>query len=75
MEIDPATRRSLEITRTLFGDRRSLLAAIDQTITAGGARLLAQRIGHLWRTLRPSTGGLISWFATTPDLSDTFAAA
>jgi len=45
MEIDAATRRSLELTRTQQGDRAgSLLAAIDQTITAAGARLLAQRL-------------------------------
>ena len=45
MEIDAATRRSLELTRTQQGDRAgSLLAAIDLTITAAGARLLAQRL-------------------------------
>jgi DNA mismatch repair protein MutS len=45
LEIDPATRRNLELTRTLSGERPgSLLAAIDQTMTAAGARLLA---GHL----------------------------
>ncbi|MGO1080397.1 DNA mismatch repair protein MutS [Inquilinus sp. CA228] len=45
MEIDVATRRNLELTRTLSGDRRgSLLAAIDRTVTGPGARLLA---GHL----------------------------
>ncbi len=45
MEIDPATRRNLEITRTLTGERGgSLLAAIDRTVTGPGARLLAQRL-------------------------------
>ncbi|WP_395682822.1 DNA mismatch repair protein MutS [Inquilinus sp.] len=45
MEIDVATRRNLELTRTMSGDRRgSLLAAIDRTVTGPGARLLA---GHL----------------------------
>ena len=45
MEIDPATRRSLEITRTLDGSRAgSLLAAVDFTATASGARLLADRL-------------------------------
>ena len=74
MEIDPATRRSLEITRTLSGDRQgSLLAAIDQTITAGGARLLAQRIGAPLADAAAINRrlDLVSWFATTPDLSDT----
>jgi len=45
LEIDPATRRNLELTRTLSGERQgSLLSAIDQSVTAAGARLLA---GHL----------------------------
>jgi DNA mismatch repair protein MutS len=43
--IDAATRANLELVRTLGGDRRgSLLAAIDCTVTAGGSRLLAQRL-------------------------------
>nr|WP_119680452.1 DNA mismatch repair protein MutS [Indioceanicola profundi] len=42
MEIDPATRRNLELARTLTGDRKgSLLASIDRTVTGGGARLLS----------------------------------
>lgn len=45
MAIDAATRRNLELTSTLGGGRKgSLLASIDQTITAAGARLLAARI-------------------------------
>ena len=45
MEIDPATRRSLEISKTLSGKTKgSLLEAIDNTITAAGGRLLARRI-------------------------------
>ncbi len=41
LEIDAATRRNLELTRTLTGERKgSLLATIDRTITAPGARLL-----------------------------------
>jgi DNA mismatch repair protein MutS len=43
--IDPATRRNLELTRTLSGEKQgSLLAAIDRTMTGAGARLLAQRL-------------------------------
>ena len=50
MLIDPATRASLEIDRSARGSRDgSLLAAIDRTVTAGGARLLAERLA------RPST--------------------
>lgn len=45
LEIDPATRRNLELTRTMNGDRRgSLLAAIDRTVTGAGARLLSARL-------------------------------
>ncbi len=45
MEIDQATRRNLELVKTLSGDRKgSLLGVIDKTITGGGARLLASRI-------------------------------
>ena len=45
LEIDPATRRSLEITRTLSGEKHGcLLNNIDKTKTAVGARLLASRI-------------------------------
>jgi DNA mismatch repair protein MutS len=45
LEIDPATRRNLELSRTLSGERTgSLLAAIDQTVSAAGARRLAAHL-------------------------------
>lgn len=45
MDIDQATRRNLELVRTLGGERQgSLLATVDRTITGGGARLLATRL-------------------------------
>lgn len=45
MGIDAATRRNLELTQTLGGQRSgSLLAGIDRTVTATGARLLAARL-------------------------------
>jgi DNA mismatch repair protein MutS len=45
LQIDPATRRNLELTASLSGAREgSLLDTIDRTVTAPGARLLA---GHL----------------------------
>ncbi len=45
LEIDAATRNSLELTRSLSGGRQgSLLAAIDRTVTGPGARLLAARL-------------------------------
>jgi DNA mismatch repair protein MutS len=47
MVIDPATRNSLEIEKATSGAREgSLLAAIDRTITAPGARLLAARLAR-----------------------------
>ena len=44
MEIDAATRRNLEMTQTLSGQKKkgTLLDAIDRTITNSGARLLHQ---------------------------------
>ena len=45
MRIDAATRRNLELTRGAAGGREgSLLAAIDRTVTGGGARLLETRV-------------------------------
>ncbi|QQG35740.1 MAG: DNA mismatch repair protein MutS [Micavibrio aeruginosavorus] len=45
MEIDTATRRNLEILRTLSGEKAgSLLSAIDRTITPAGARMLQARL-------------------------------
>jgi DNA mismatch repair protein MutS len=48
LEIDQATRRSLEITRTLRDGERagSLLGVIDRTVTSMGARLLADWIAN-----------------------------
>lgn len=47
MVIDPATRASLEIEKATSGSRDgSLLAAIDRTVTAPGARLLAARLAR-----------------------------
>ncbi len=47
MAIDPATRTSLEIEKSTSGGREgSLLAAIDRTVSAPGARLLAARLAR-----------------------------
>lgn len=48
LEIDEATRRSLEITRTIRSGSRegSLLAVIDKTVTPMGARLLADWLAN-----------------------------
>ncbi|NRB04533.1 MAG: DNA mismatch repair protein MutS [Rhodobacteraceae bacterium] len=45
MQIDAATRRNLELTTTLAGQKAgSLLSVIDKTVSAGGARLLERRL-------------------------------
>ncbi|WP_461406135.1 DNA mismatch repair protein MutS [Falsiruegeria mediterranea] len=52
MQIDAATRRNLELTRSLSGDKfGSLLSVIDRTVTPGGGRLLEQRISSPSRKL------------------------
>ena len=69
MQIDAATRRNLEVTKTLNGSRQgSLLSTIDRTVTAGGARLLEQQLGSpsltwmtltiVWTVLMTCVGGL-----------------
>lgn len=45
MQIDTSTRRNLEITQTLSGEKQgSLLRTIDRTVTGAGARLLETRL-------------------------------
>ncbi|KGJ21890.1 DNA mismatch repair protein MutS [Paracoccus sanguinis] len=52
MAIDAATRRNLELTQALSGGREgSLLAAVDRTVTAAGARLLERRLSAPSRDL------------------------
>ncbi len=52
VQIDAATRRNLELTQALSGGRSgSLLATIDRTVTAGGARLLERRLSSPSRHL------------------------
>ncbi len=73
LAIDPATRVSLEIDRTLSGDRAgSLLSVIDKTVTPVGARLLAARVS------RPSLDVAeikarqdgVAWFLAHADVRD-----
>lgn len=73
MAIDPATRASLEIERALNGGREgSLLAAIDRTVTASGARLLAARLSR--PLLDPAVIGerldAIAWFLERRDVRE-----
>ncbi len=52
VQIDAATRRNLELTEALSGGRNgSLLSVVDRSVTAGGARLLAQRLASPSRDL------------------------
>src|SRR3989338_3809000 len=52
MQIDASTRRNLEITQALSGGRDGyLLAAVDRTVTAAGARLLERRLSSPSRDL------------------------
>ncbi|TVR48694.1 MAG: DNA mismatch repair protein MutS [Rhodobacteraceae bacterium] len=52
VQIDAATRRNLELTQSLSGTRDgTLLNAIDQTVTAAGARLLERRLSAPARQL------------------------
>jgi DNA mismatch repair protein MutS len=45
IQLDTATRRNLELTHALSGGRaNTLLAVLDRTLTAGGARLLERRL-------------------------------
>jgi len=73
MTIDPATRASLEIESTYSGSRQgSLLHAVDRTVTAAGARLLASRLA------RPLTApaaidarlDCVAWMLERPDLRE-----
>ncbi len=47
MEIDGATRRSLELVEAINGDKSSsLLGVIDRTVSGAGGRLLASRVAN-----------------------------
>ena len=66
LEIDAATRRNLELVRTMNGARDgSLLSVIDRTVTGAGGRLLA---AHLAAPLTDAAAirarhDAVSWFA------------
>ncbi len=78
LDIDAVTRRALELTRTQSGERKgSLLATIDRTITAAGARSLTQRL------VAPSTDlfsiqaqqAAVAWLVEHPAVLDQMRAA
>ncbi len=70
LQIDAATRRNLELTQALSGGRKgSLLDTIDETLTAGGGRLLERRISSPscdLETIRDRLD-LVDHFLDTPD--------
>ncbi len=54
MELDPSTRRNLELFYTLSGQKTgTLFAVINQTLTAAGARLLAEHLHAPLAQLEP----------------------
>ena len=80
MQIDAATRRNLELTQALSGGREgSLLAAVDRTVTAPGARLLERRISAPSRDLpeihrrQAAVAHLVDDARLTADLRDALA--
>ncbi|MCW9033233.1 MAG: DNA mismatch repair protein MutS [Rhodospirillales bacterium] len=65
MEIDAATRRNLELSMTLTGERQgSLLASIDRTVTGAGARLLSAHLAAPLADPEAIIGRLdmVAWF-------------
>lgn len=73
VSIDPATRRNLELMRTLSGDKQgSLLDAIDRTLTGAGARRLAARLAEPLMNPDAINARLdaVAFMATTPALRD-----
>lgn len=72
MEIDPATARNLELTRTMAGEKAgSLLSVVDRTVTGAGARLLAARLVAPLNDREAIEARLdqVTFFATADDLS------
>ncbi|CAN0598626.1 unnamed protein product, partial [Ectocarpus sp. 12 AP-2014] len=71
--IDGATRASLEIERTMAGERKgSLLGIIDRTVTPGGARLLGRDLAApLFDETKVNLRlGVVQWFHDTPAIRD-----
>ncbi len=60
MEIDPSTRRSLELTRALSNDKgaTSLLNVMDATVTGAGGRLLSSMLSAPLTDIRAIEGRL-----------------
>ncbi|MGN1063648.1 MAG: DNA mismatch repair protein MutS [Alphaproteobacteria bacterium] len=74
MEIDPATRRSLELMHSLSDDKQtgSLLKTLDATMTGAGARLLAGYLSAPLMNVDEINRRLdkIDYFIQNPDVCD-----
>jgi len=69
MEIDAATRRNLELVRTMSGTRDgSLLSVIDRTVTGSGGRLLSARLSAPLTDAAAirARHDAVTWFAEAP---------
>lgn len=69
VQIDAATRRNLELAQALSGGKEgSLLAAMDRTVTAAGARLLEVRLSSPSRDLGVISSRLegVQWLVDGP---------
>lgn len=74
MDIDPSTRRSLELTHSLSYERgsKSLLSVIDRTMTAQGGRALSNQLSAPLMDLDIINGRLdkIEYFLQNPTIRD-----
>ncbi|MBK20568.1 MAG: DNA mismatch repair protein MutS [Rhodospirillaceae bacterium] len=73
LEIDSATRRNLELTRTLAGEKPgSLLSTIDRTVTGAGGRMLSARLSAPLTDVKEITARIdaVQYFRDDPALSD-----
>ncbi len=71
VEIDGATRRSLELIDSLSGDKSSsLLKVIDRTVTGPGGRLLASRLANPLRDVMAigKRQDIVEFFVTRHEL-------
>jgi DNA mismatch repair protein MutS len=77
MDIDAATRASLEITQARDGGTHCLLAAVRRTLTAAGARLLAERLAAPITDIEAIAHRQVcwDWLLTAPAVLDGVRAA
>ncbi|MBL4616515.1 MAG: DNA mismatch repair protein MutS [Robiginitomaculum sp.] len=71
LAIDPATRSSLEITRSIKNTKKgSLLDAVDRTVSAAGARVLVDRLERPSTDIQQINNWLdsISWLIDETDI-------